>query len=88
MRLRFRRLKEEFAFRYENQGLKQGLSPPKLMVVPFCQDASEKSQGLRFPTAQHGDGEGPLFIHSLFHSSNSDVPGMRDSEGKDPVLVL
>lgn len=68
--------------------MKQDLSTSKPMVVLFCQDALEKSQGLRFPTAGHGEGASPSFIHCLNHSNNPDGPDMRDSGGKVPVLVL
>lgn len=64
----------------------QGLSTPKPIVVQFCQDALEKSQGLGFPIALRGGKESPSFIYSLIHANNINVPGMRDSGGKDPVL--
>lgn len=68
--------------------MKQDLSTPKPMVVLFCQDVLESSQGLRFPIAGHGEGTSPSFIHSLIHSINTDVPDRRDSRGKSSACPL
>lgn len=85
-KLRFREVKKEFACKSGSQGLKQGLSTTEPIVVLFCQDALEKSQGLRFSIALHGDEESPSFIYPPIHSNNIDVPGMRDSGGNDSAL--
>lgn len=86
--LRVREVKEEFACRLESHGLKQDLPMPKPVMVLFCQDALESSQGLSFPIAGYGEGTSPSFIHSLIHSINTDVPDRKDPGGNCPVLVL